>query len=87
MWTKTGNADCVVVDVRPSETAYKRGRIPGAIHIPYHKILAPENLAKLPKNKKIVLLCNAGQLQNLPVAELRVLGYDEATLTLGYIAL
>ena len=86
MWTKTGKTDCVVVDVRPSETAYKKGRIPGAIHIPYHKILELENLAKLPKNKKIVLLCNAGQLQNLPVVALRVLGYDAATLTLGCIA-
>lgn len=86
MWIKTGKTDFVVVDVRPSETAFKKVHIPGAVHIPYNVILAPENLAKLPKDKKLVLVCNTGQLQNLPVVPLRVLGYDAATLTLGYAA-
>lgn len=86
MWIKTGKTDFIVVDVRPNEIAFKKGHIPGATFIPYHKILAPENLAKLPKDKKLVLVCNTGQLQNLPVVALRVLGYDAATLTLGYIA-
>jgi rhodanese-related sulfurtransferase len=84
MWIKTGKTDFIVVDVRPGETSFKLGHVPGAIHIPYSKILVPENLAKLPKDKKIVLVCNTGQLQNLPVVPLRVLGYDAATLTLGY---
>ena len=86
MWLKTGKADFLVLDVRPSEIAFKKGHIPGAIFIPYHKVLVPENLAKLPKDKKLVLVCNTGQLQSLPVLALRILGYDAATLTLGYIA-
>ena len=86
MWIKTGKTDFIVVDVRPSVTSFKLGHIPGAVHIPYSKVLAPENLAKLPKDKKIVLICNTGQLQNLPVVPLRMLGYDAATLTLGYAA-
>jgi rhodanese-related sulfurtransferase len=86
MWIKTGKTDFIVVDVRPGETGFKKGHIPGALHIPYHAVLAPENLAKLPKDKKIVLICNTGQLQSLPVVPLRVLGYDAATLSLGYIA-
>jgi len=86
MWLKTGKTDFVVVDVRPGATAFKKGHIPGAIHIPYHTVLAPENLAKLPKDKKLVLVCNTGQLQSLPVVALRILGYDAATLTLGYMA-
>ena len=86
MWLKTGKTDFIVLDVRPSELAFKKGHIPGAIFMPYHKVLTPENLAKLPKDKKIVLVCNTGQLQSLPVLGLRVLGYDAATLSLGYIA-
>jgi len=86
MWMKTGKTDFLVVDVRPSATAFKLGHVPGAVHIPYNAILAPENLAKLPKDKKLVLVCNTGQLQNLPVVPLRALGYDAATLTLGYAA-
>jgi rhodanese-related sulfurtransferase len=86
MWMKTGKTDFVVVDVRPSATAFKLGHVPGAVHIPYNAILEPENLAKLPKDKKLVLMCNTGQLQNLPVVPLRVLGYDAATLALGYTA-
>jgi len=86
MWIKTNKTDFLVVDVRPSAAAFGLGHIPGAIHIPYNVILAPENLAKLPKDKKLVLVCNTGQLQNLPVVPLRVLGYDAATLTLGYAA-
>lgn len=86
MWIKTGKSDFIVVDVRPSVVLFKEGHIPGAIHIPYNVILSPENLAKLPKDKRIVLVCNTGQLQSLPVVPLRVLGYDAATLTLGYAA-
>jgi len=86
MWIKTSKTDFLVVDVRPSAAAFGMGHIPGAVHIPYNVILAPENLAKLPKDKKLVLVCNTGQLQNLPIVPLRVLGYDAATLTLGYAA-
>lgn len=86
MWIKTNKTDFLVVDIRPSAAAFGLGHIPGAIHIPYNVVLAPENLAKLPKDKKLVLVCNTGQLQNLPIVPLRVLGYDAATLTLGYAA-
>ncbi|MCL4456441.1 MAG: rhodanese-like domain-containing protein [Nitrospirae bacterium] len=86
MWIKTKQADFLVVDVRPNAKAYKEGHIPGAIHIPYNEILTPENLKKLPKDKKIVLVCATGQLQNLPVVPLRMLGYDAGTLGLGYAA-
>jgi rhodanese-related sulfurtransferase len=84
MWIKTKAADFVVVDVRPKGEAYQGGHIPGAIHIPYHQILTPANLAKLPKDKKIVLVCATGQLENLPVVPLRILGHDAYTMTFGY---
>ncbi|MBI5188029.1 MAG: rhodanese-like domain-containing protein [Nitrospirae bacterium] len=86
MWIKTKKADFLVVDVRPKFDDYKEGHIPGAIHIPYNEILKPENLQKLPKDKKIILVCPTGQLQNLPIVPLRLLGYDAYTMAFGYAA-
>ena len=83
-WIKEKKGDFLVVDVRPSANMYKAGHIPGAIFIPYNEILKPENLKKLPKDKKLILYCITGQTQNLPVVALRVLGYDARTLAFGY---
>lgn len=83
-WIKENRNDFLVVDVRPNPKEYPSGHIPGSIYIPYNEILKPENLGKLPKNKKIVLVCVTGQTQNLPVLALRVLGYDARTMSFGY---
>ncbi|TAN45167.1 MAG: rhodanese-like domain-containing protein [Nitrospirae bacterium] len=86
MWLKTKQADFLVVDVRPAAKAYKAGHIPGAIHIPYNEMLQADNLKKLPKDKKIILICATGQLQNIPLMPLRLLGYDAYTMAFGYAA-
>lgn len=86
MWIKTGKTDFVVLDVRPDIEEYKAGHIPSAIHIPYYAVLNPENLKNLPKGKKLVLACATGQLENLPVVGLRMLGYEAYTLLFGYAA-
>lgn len=86
MWIKTGKTDFIVLDVRPDIEEYKAGHIPAAIHIPYYAVLNPENLKKLPKDKKLVLACATGQLENLPVVGLRMLGYEAYTLLFGYAA-
>lgn len=85
-WIKQKKTDFVVVDVRPNPADYKEGHIPGAIQISVQNILAPENLAKLPKNKKLVLACVTGQVQNLPIVILRAMGYDANTMTYGYVS-
>lgn len=84
MWIQTKKDDFLVIDVRPAADAYKAGHIPGALHIPYNKILTPDNLKSLQKDKKIILVCATGQLENLPVVPLRILGYEAYTLTFGY---
>jgi len=86
MWIKTGKTDFMVLDVRPDIEEYKAGHIPSAIHIPYYAVLDTENLKKLPKDKKLVLACATGQLENLPVAGLRMLGYEAYTLLFGYVS-
>ena len=76
--------DFLVVDVRPTPPGQQGGKIAGSLYIPYQEILKPENLAKLPKDKKLILACMTGQLQNLPVLALRTLGYQAYTLRYGH---
>ncbi|ADH84859.1 rhodanese-like domain-containing protein [Desulfurivibrio alkaliphilus] len=85
-WIKQERTDFVVVDVRPNPAEFAAGHIPGAIQIPVQGILSPESLAKLPKDKKLILICVTGQTQNLPVVPLRALGYDAYTMSFGYSA-
>ncbi len=83
---KQKKTDFLVVDVRPNPAEYKQGHIPGSIAIPTQDIFKPASLKKLPKNKKIILVCVTGQTQNLPVVGLRALGYDARTMSFGYAA-
>ncbi len=85
-WIQEGKKDFQVVDVRLNPKEYASGHVPGAIYIPYHKILEPANLKKLHKDKKIILVCVTGQTQNLPVLALRLLGYDARTVSFGHAA-
>lgn len=78
--------DFVVVDVRPDPNMFKAGHIPGAIFIATQDVLKPESLKKLPKDKKIILVCVTGQTQNLPVVALRALGYNALTMKFGMAA-
>jgi len=78
--------DFVVVDVRPNPAEYGEGHIPGSIQITVQDIFKPESLKKLPKNKKVILVCVTGQTQNLPIVGLRALGYDAYTMAFGYSA-
>lgn len=82
-WIQEKRTDFLVVDVRPNPPAQKGGKIAGSVYIPYNEILKPESLAKLPKDKKLVLVCVTGQTQNLPVVALRALGYNALTMPFG----
>lgn len=85
-WIKAKKTDFLIVDVRPTPPGQQGGKMPGAIYIPYSEILKAENLKKLPKDKKLILVCVTGQTQNLPILALRVLGYDARTMQFGHSA-
>ncbi|MEW5747075.1 MAG: rhodanese-like domain-containing protein [Nitrospirota bacterium] len=85
-WIKAKKTDFLIVDVRPNPAEYGQGHIPGAIQITVQDILKPESLKKLPKDKKLILVCVTGQTQNLPVVALRALGYNALTMQFGYAA-
>ncbi|HEX8949248.1 MAG TPA: rhodanese-like domain-containing protein [Dissulfurispiraceae bacterium] len=80
---KAKKTDFLVVDTRPDPGMFKAGHIPGAVYIPVQSILKPDSLKKLPKNKKVILVCVTGQTQNLPLIPLRALGYNAMTMKFG----
>ena len=71
-----------VVSVRSAEH-YALGHIPGAINIPYKAIANPENLAKLPTDKQIVVYCYTGHTGQIATTVLNLLGYDATNLKFG----
>ncbi len=74
--------DPVIVSVR-SAADYAKGHVPGAINIPLADLAKPENLAKLPKDKKIVAYCYTGHTGSQATAILNVLGYNASNLKFG----
>lgn len=46
----------------------------------------PENLAKLPRDKDVIVHCDTGQQQNKAVTVLRLLGYNAYAMKWGYMS-
>lgn len=84
---QSGEKDFVIVDARlPKDKKYDQGHLPGAIHIGFKDIAKPENLAKLPKDKDIIVHCDTGHDQNKALTVLRMLGYRAYDLKWGYMS-
>lgn len=64
-----------VLDVR-SRDAFDEGHIEGAVHIEFAEWASSENLARLPRDTKIAVICETGLEAAQVVAGLRMLGYD-----------
>ncbi len=71
-----------IVSIRKPED-YAKGHVAGAINIPYAKIYLPENLAKLPKDKKIIVICYTGHTASQVTMFLNQLGYDAYAMKFG----
>lgn len=84
---KANKGDFVIVDVRvPKDKKFDKGHIPGAMHIGVMDLVKPESLAKLPKDKDIIVHCDTGQQQNKAVTALRLLGYKAYAMKWGFMA-
>lgn len=75
-----------LMDVRAPNTTkagpgYQQGHIKGAVNIPYSTV--GQQLAKIPKNKPVIVICYTGQLANQTSAVLRILGYKSYALHLS----
>jgi rhodanese-related sulfurtransferase len=74
--------DPVIVSVRSAD-AYANGHVTGAINIPWTQIANPENLAKLPPDKPIVVYCYTGHTGQVADTVLGILGYNVSNLKYG----
>jgi rhodanese-related sulfurtransferase len=74
--------DPFIVSVRKAEH-YALGHIPGAINIGWKNIAETDNLAKLPKDKQIVVYCYTGHTGQIAATVLNLLGYDAINLKFG----
>ncbi len=79
--------DFVILDIRtPAEMAVVAPTWKNTLRIPMHELFKEENLNKLPKDKKIVVVCHSGNRAAAVVAALRVLGFDKAYQLKGGIS-
>jgi rhodanese-related sulfurtransferase len=79
--TETSN-DPYILSLRKAEH-YQLGHIPGAINIGITNLFAEENLAKLPYDKQIVVVCYTGHTASQATALLNALGYNATALKWG----
>ena len=74
--------DYYIIDLRRKED-YDQGHIPGAHNIFWLDILNPENLEKIPRDKKIIVYCYVGHTSSQAMVLLRLLGFDVTSLKFG----
>ncbi len=78
--TKADNKSLLILDVMPAEM-YAKGHIPESINIPNMELM--ERLSEIPKDKKIVAVCQKGINSAYAVAMLRIFGgHDNAWVLL-----
>ena len=74
----------VTVDVRtPGETQFFTSNLPGHLVIPLAELFKPEQLAKLPTDKPIVVMCKSGTRATAAATALRRIGFSETYVLKG----
>lgn len=77
----------VILDIRtPAEQKLIAPVWKGSLLIPMHELFKPENLKKLPKDKKIAVLCHTGDRAAAATIALRAIGFNNAFQFKGGIA-
>ena len=79
---KNGDPGYFLLSVQRAED-YSKGHVPGAMNIPYNEIAKKENLEKLPRDKKIVVVCYIGHLAGAVSMFLNQLGYEAYDMRYG----
>lgn len=77
---KLDKKNIFLLDVRKKED-YKKAHIKGSINIFWLNIM--KHLDKLPKNKKIILICYVGHTASQTLVLLKLLGYQVQVLKFG----
>ncbi|MBU5611667.1 rhodanese-like domain-containing protein [Geomonas azotofigens] len=79
---KDGGKGVFVVSIQRPED-YAAGHVPGAINIPFNQIASKESLGKLPRDRKIVVVCYIGHMAASATLLLSQLGYEAYDLRFG----
>ncbi|MFA7382562.1 MAG: rhodanese-like domain-containing protein [Desulfurivibrionaceae bacterium] len=85
---KDGAKKYFYLDVRfPAKQKYSEwGHIPGAVSIPLTDLFEKENIAKVPKDKPVVVICDTGHDENQALSVLRLMGYEAYGLKWGMMS-
>jgi rhodanese-related sulfurtransferase len=75
--------DYFLIDLR-GEAEYNKMHVKGARNIFWMNILDEKNLAKLPKDKPIFLICYVGHTSSQVLTLLKLLGYKVTSIKYGY---
>jgi rhodanese-related sulfurtransferase len=84
-WLKKGE-DVLLLDIRtPGEASVVGLTHKNSVHIPLDKLFKRENLERIPKNKKVVVICRSGTRAVVAVAFLQKLGFKNVYALKGGI--
>lgn len=75
-------AKLFLLDIR-AKADFDKAHIEGATQVEFKQWATPENLAKLPKDKKIVVVCYTGNTAAHAASGMRMLGFDAIVLKAG----
>jgi rhodanese-related sulfurtransferase len=74
--------DPYIISLRSAED-YAKGHVPGAVNMSVTTLFSAENLATIPPDKDVVVICYTGQTAGQATAALNMLGYDAYSLLFG----
>jgi rhodanese-related sulfurtransferase len=74
--------DPYIISLRSAED-YANGHIPGAVNMGVTELFTLDNLATIPSDKDVVVVCYTGQTAGQATAALNMLGYDAYSLLFG----
>jgi rhodanese-related sulfurtransferase len=74
----------VTVDIRtPAETQFFSGNLPGHVAIPLAELFEAEQLARLPDDRPIVIICKSGTRAAAAATALRSIGFEQTYVLKG----
>jgi rhodanese-related sulfurtransferase len=74
--------DPYIISLRSAED-YAKGHVPGAVNMDVKAMFTAENLATIPPDKDVVVICYTGQTAGQATAALNMLGYEAYSLLFG----
>lgn len=66
-----------------SQAEFARGHVPGAVNVPFEEITEQKSLALLPRDRKLVLVCDDGHRSMAASLYLIQLGYSATVMPMG----